>query len=106
MSDDPLFPSIEWYEKATISMRDELQVVLDENLKLLDREKKLVEALKYYANEFNWITHKGDHLCRLDLVIHDDKDSYGELNDDNESVLVCIGGKRAREVLKELGVDL
>lgn len=60
------------------------------------------EALEFYANEFNWATHKEDDLCRLDLTIKDDANSYGELNDDNISVLVKVGGRRAQEALKKI----
>ena len=88
-------------KQTEVMLEDEKEITA-----LKEREDKLVEALKFYANEFNWGTFREDHLCRIDSRIKNDEDSYGELNDENESVLVKTGGKKAREVLKELGVEL
>ncbi len=58
---------------------------------LKQREAKLVEALKLYANEYNWsrpYERQGITGRQVKNILHKD------------------GGTKAREVLKELGVEI
>lgn len=80
----------------------EYEILITKLKQELERERATVD---FYANEFNWTTHKEDHLCRLDTAIKNDRDTYGELNDENESVLVCVGGKLARETQSKRSED-
>jgi len=66
---------------------EEVQDLLINIGKLQEENKKLVEALKFYANESYWEGREIDG---------DDWDDYYE--DGNG-----IGGKLARQVLKEMG---
>lgn len=56
-----------------------------------EREAKLVECVKFYADEANWNSGY-DH-------------SYIVGSDETKSRTKIIGGKTARELLKELGVE-
>lgn len=58
---------------------------------LKQREAKLVEALKLYANEYNW--------SRL-------YERQGVIGRQVRNILHKDGGTKAREVLKELGVEI
>lgn len=69
--------------------------------KLKEENKKLVEALKFYADTKNW--SYTDSAMQYDL--------HGTIIDDcfteglGEGGGVDFGGKRARQVLKEIGKE-
>ena len=71
----------------TLQAHDEMLIATVDKLK--EENKKLVEALKFYANERYWEGREIDG---------DDWDDYYE--DGNG-----IGGKIARQVLKEIGEE-
>lgn len=64
-----------------------------------EREAKLVDGLKFYADQRSWKTEGSIDDNSFISVIEDD-DMY---QDKDDAGLFYIGGKRAREVLKELG---
>jgi len=70
-----------------------------EGLKALLREnEKLVEALEFYAEFSNWCIYNENDTGRI-LMVGDDYD-------DSENIppsCTYIGGKRARQMLDELG---
>ena len=61
---------------------------------MMEREAKLVEALNFYAKCENWYDHMSDlafNTC---------------IKNDLEIIISCgYGGRRARETLKELGLE-
>ena len=69
------------------------------------RENKLVEALRFYADPETWF-----HECQgqsLNVIDANDQDELLEHKMSFDNELDCyqdVGGKKAREVLKELGV--
>ena len=56
--------------------------------KLEEKNEKLVEALKFYADKDNWLVRD----CDADTIYYDDCDDS----------IAGHGGKRARKVLKEV----
>ena len=74
---------------------------------LKQREAKLVEALRFYADPETWFHEcQGQSLNVIDANDHDELLEH-KMSFDNE--LDCyqdVGGKKAREVLKELGVPV
>ena len=63
-----------------------------------EREAKLVEALKFYADKNNW--NDGLHNKVFDIITVSDLSGY---NHNGENYI--RGGRRAREALKELGIE-
>lgn len=79
--------SFNFYKKET-KLINEL-----ENLKkqLIEKDEKLnksIEALEFYADKDNWLVRD----CDADTIYHDDCDNS----------ITGHGGKRARQILKEI----
>ena len=73
-------------KQTEVALEDEKQITA-----LKQREAKLVEALKLYANEYNWsrlYERQGITGRQVKNILHKD------------------GGTKAREVLKELEIEL
>lgn len=81
------------------SLKNEIQL-------LKDREKKLVEALKIYAQLSNWRhrAYSSNEVERDCFDVYEDFQNFNNIGGENP--VIKIKGKRAREVLKELGVEL
>lgn len=63
-----------------------------------EREVKLVEVLKFYADKINW--NDGLHSKVFDII------SISDLSKNDDISLNSVnGGRRARETLKELGIE-
>lgn len=80
-------------EYETLNAHDEMLIATVDKLK--EQNKKLVEALKFYASEDNWESYgfTNKNVIRLiDIEI---------LNEEGHS----MGGKLARQVLKEIGEE-
>lgn len=77
----------EWKEAAR-SEADEVNRLQAEN-------KKLREALEFYANQTSWM---GYHR-NVDIIAPSDCEPAKALSDDFD---ILLGGKRAREALKEV----
>lgn len=88
--------------------QDEYQIFLEKNQAELESKNKiLVEALKFYADENIWRTMahcESDKLSRIRIDAND-YDSFGFSENGEASQLKFIGGKLARKTLKELGVE-
>jgi hypothetical protein len=66
--------------------------------KLEAENKKLREALEFYANQTSWM---GYHRS-VDIIARSDCEPAKALSDDFD---IFLGGKRAREALKEVGEE-
>jgi hypothetical protein len=79
---------------------DELQ----EDLALeKERTRELVEALKFYAEENNWMITREDNLHTAKRTIIADIDSYGVAEQPGlASKLLIVGGALARKTLAEI----
>lgn len=77
---------------------NKLQAAFDRIQKLEEENKKLIDALKFYANQKSWYGLSRE----MDMI---------ELSDCEpaESIIhdagVMLGGKRARQALKEVGEE-
>ncbi len=71
-------------------------------LGLIARIEKLEAALRFYADHNNWMVTRKDDLHEAKRTIVGDVDSYGYQRDEySPNILQIIGGKTAREALKE-----
>ena len=76
-------------------------VVRIEDFQILQEEnKKLVEALKFYADTNNWDAADGVHDSIISGVITG-ADHYEPW----DKAGIAVGGKLARQVLKEIGEE-
>ena len=72
-----------------------MNIACQESRKLKAENKKLREALSFYAYEKNWTCYSRDFETGENLVMANDNEE-GNIH----------GGKRARQCLKELGGEL
>ena len=82
----------------TLNAHDEMLIATVDKLK--EENKKLVEALKFYADTNNWDAAEGVHDSVISGVITgaDHYEPWGEAG-------IAVGGKLARQVLKEVGEE-
>lgn len=84
----------------------ELGVGCKKDLQIKELEQKLakaVECLKFYADESNW-DMKGEQILETYDIEQYTEDSYDDYGMPYEQILIAeIAGKRARQILKELG---
>lgn len=78
-----------------------------EKVRKHEEQNKLIrEALRFYANENNWMITRKDELHTAKRMIVGDVDSFGHIEESGlASTLIIIGGKLARESLKKVGVN-
>ena len=78
----------------TLNAHDEMLIATVD--KLREENRKLVNALKFYADTDNWLEEKNRN--NLYTIIKDDaSDDYNDA--------LRFGGKLARQVLKEIGEE-
>ncbi len=92
-------------DKLTNKYKKEMLIEAKENVKLKlrikeleEREKILMEALEFYADEKNWFTVDFNNQRTLNKAINED-----DLDDRDSYFKRVFGGKKARETLKQLG---
>ena len=79
----------------TLNAHDEMLIATVDKLK--EENKKLVEALKFYADTNNWDAYEGEHsLIEGVITGADHYEPWGEAR-------ISVGGKLARQVLKDIG---
>jgi len=82
----------------TLQAHDEMLIATLDKLK--EDKKKLVEALKFYADTNNWDAADGVHDSIISGVITG-ADHYEPW----DKAGIAVGGKLARQVLKEIGEE-
>lgn len=84
---------------------NKLQAAFDRIQKLEEENKKLVEALKFYANRFSWT--ESDHPTHEYYAgaIRNDDSLVEYTEADGDVFKDFCGGKLARQVLKETGEE-
>lgn len=80
----------------TLNAHDEMLIATVDKLK--EENKKLVEALKFYASQANWMGWHRD----VDTIRSSDCEPAKAIEDDFD---IRLGGKLARQVLKEIGEE-
>lgn len=80
----------------TLQAHNEMLIATVDNLK--EENKKLVECVKFYANQKSWYGFAEDR----DIVEFSDCEPVESIIRDDG---VMLGGKRARQVLKEIGEE-
>jgi hypothetical protein len=84
----------------TLNAHDEMLIATVDKLK--EENKKLVEALKFYADKNSWIYDKNTGIGGL-IIANDEWDDTPSAG--AATFYPSYGGKRARQVLKEIGEE-
>lgn len=95
-----------FFEAGAKHGRSQLNEIRDDNMselydlikKLKEDNTKLVEALKFYASQANWMGWHRD----VDTIRSSDCEPAKAIEDDFD---IRLGGKLARQVLKEIGEE-
>jgi hypothetical protein len=98
MSDYNLSVNIE----KLIHLSNSVNKLTAQTIELQAKLDKAVEALKYYRNADNWYDSNERTEPNIRTSISDDDEVIGR-DDWGDDIL--LGGKRAREILKEIGVE-
>lgn len=90
-------------DEAMKTARDGIAIHIVNDLIAANEELKAkleiaIKALEFYADESNWLPHPDWHQDFE--LINDDSDTF--MNDMNENNDDVIGGRRARQALKEI----
>lgn len=76
------------YEDRIKRLEKQIKELKEENVKLKSDKDSLINTLEFYADKDNWLVRD----CDADTIYYDDCDDS----------IAGHGGKRAREVLKEV----
>jgi hypothetical protein len=80
--------------KELSRLQDKLELSQKENKTLQSKLDKTVKALEFYANERNW-EESIDNPSAFCIIKYCDAE-------EREATYECIGGKKARETLKQI----
>lgn len=98
-----------FFEAGAKHGRSQLNELRDDNMselyeiikKLQEENKKLVECVEFYADKLNWYDNTQINGSDQKAIFKDSEDCLIKSIDKH----IVIGGKRARQVLKEIGEE-